>query len=350
MQNRSLAPASWLKVGLAILPGLFALATGSGLFRAALGEGIAGPIARGGLAAVCISVIIAASIVERRLAAWCFPALGILTILLSFWWWVPLANMLLPFVDPPFPFWQIARPVLELAAPGAIGALAVYRVRRRHGIHIPRLAWALLGLLILVGSANVIASTIADGSPYGWAALLQRLWLSVWRIGLILSPVAIGLSLAWRNGLSAGLMVAAFQYVMVDGLLECAMVDGRPTYGICVCTSSQLTAIVLSCLPALLFLLVSPIWVLRSRSVRSRSWGLILSPLVAVVSGEVIRAIVCRATPSEHWIGWWLTHMLSSAQYITPVALAAVMYHWIGRQGAAGNPRRDGGASRTGWR
>jgi hypothetical protein len=111
--------------------------------------------------------------------------------------------------------------------------------------------------------------------------------------------------------------------------------SGHPAYGICLCTSRQVTVIVLSCLPALLFLVVSPMWVLRSRSVRGRVWGLILPPFIAVVSGEVTRAILCLATPSEYWIDWWFTHILSSSQYLIAVALAAVMYHWIERQGAA---------------
>lgn len=187
--------------------------------------------------------------------------------------------------------------------------------------------------MIFLDLAQLITLIRVGPSPYEW--ITPRIWDALWGLGVILSPVAIGLPLAWRDGMLAGLMVVAFQYIMVDDLVDCIMVGGHPAYGICLCTSRQATVIVLSCLPALLFLVVSPMWVLRSRSARGRAWGLILPLFIAVVSGEVIRAILCLATPSEYWIDWWFTHILSSGQYLIAVALAAVIYHWIERQGPA---------------
>ena len=340
MQNRSFPPTPWVKVGLAILPGLFALATGSGVFKWALGEDVAQTIAQGGLVVVCIPLITAGLIRERRLAVWRFPALGIVIPVLAAWWWVPLANMVMAFVDLPNPFWHLAPPVLGFAPLAAIAGAAAYRVWRRHGIQVPRLGWVLLGLMIPVTVAQAITTSVALARPYEWTALLAGLWLwhALWGMGVILSAVAIGLPLAWRNGTLAGLMVLAFQYIMTDGLLGCVVAGGQPLAGVCICTSYQTTLIVLSCLSslaALLFLLVSPIWVLRSRSGRGRLWGLLLPPLITVVSSEAILAIVCRGTPGEYWIGWWLTHVLSSAQFIIPVALAAVLYRSIERQSPA---------------
>ncbi len=341
MENTSSLPAPWKKVGLALLPGLVALATSGALLTSIFHQSIPLPIAPVGLFAVGVLVMIAGLVRERRLAAWTLPALGIVGYLVSAWWWVPLVNSISRFVDAPGPFWNMAAHMLWLAAPGAIAGLAAYQVCREHSIHIPRLAWALLGLMILLAGAHVITSIVADANPYRWATLLERLWLSLWGMGLILAPIAIGLPLAWRNGTAAGLMVVAFQYLMLDGLVDCVMVNGRPTCGLCICTSDEMVGILLSWLPAVLFLLASPIWVLRSHPAGRRFWGLILPPLIAVVSGELIRALVCRGTPSESWIVWWLKHALSSAQYLLPVALAAVLYHEIERQVTAANTRTD---------
>ncbi len=341
MENTSSLPAPWKKVGLALLPGIVALATSGALLTSIFHQSIPLPIAPVALFAVGVLVMVVGLVRERRLAAWTLPAFGIVLYLVSAWWWVPLVNSISRFVDAPGPFWHVAAHMLWLAAPGAIAGLAAYQVCREHCIHIPRLAWALLGLMILLAGAHVIASTAADVSPHRWTALPGRLWLSLWGIGLILAPIGIGLPLAWRNGTSAGLMVVAFQYLMLDGLVDCVMVNGRPTYGLCICRSDEMAAILLSWLLAVLFLLASPIWVLRSRSARRRFGGLILPPLVAVVGGELVRALVCRGTPSEYWLGWWLIHALSSAGYLLPVALAAVLYHEIECQVTAANTRSD---------
>ncbi len=338
MPNRSFPPTSWVKVGLAILPGLSALFISSGLLRWLFSVRIADALAKGGLIAVCIPLIIAGFIRERRITVWSFPALGILLfpasgVLLFMGWWVRL-----PFVDEASPDWYVDPFILMVLLLVGVGAFAVYRICRQHSTRPPRLAWVLLGLVVLVALADVAASAIADRSPDKWRAVLAVLPSMVLKVGMILSPVAIGLLVARRDGLLAGLMVVAFEYVLVD-------VIGDPTYGVLIHTSNQTASIVLSCLPALLFLLVSPIWVLRCRSTRGRVSGLILPPFVALVSVAVIRGIVLRGTVAEYSVGSWLGHGLSAGQLLMPLALAAVMYQWIGCQGAAANSQEDQGAS-----
>jgi hypothetical protein len=327
-----------VKVGLAILPGLCALGISSGLLWWLFSVRIADALAKGGLIAVCILLIIAGFIRERRITVWSFPALGILLfpasgVLLFMGWWVRL-----PFVDEASPHWYVDPFILTVLVLVGIGAFAVYRVCRQHRTRPPRLAWVLLGLMILVGVADVITSTMVDRNPNVWTALLAQLAFTLPWTGVIVSPVAIGLLLARREGLLAGLMVVAFEYVVVD-------VIGDPTYGVLIHTSNQTASIVLSCLPALLFLLVSPVWVLRCRSTRGRVSGLILPPFVALVSVAVIRGIVLRGTVAEYSVGSWLRHGLSAGQLLMPLALAAVMYQWIGCQGAAANSQEDKGAS-----
>lgn len=335
MQERSLFPTPWAKVVLAILPGILALARSGSLLASARGLPSADILALGGLAAVCLALVLAGFVRERRLPMWSYPALGILLALLSAWWWVPLANLLIPVLHAAGLLWELAPPMLEFALLAVIAGPITCRVYRRHGIRVPRLGWVLLGVVALFGAAQVITTRGVGPGSYGWAALLFRLWEALWGIGVALSAVAIGLPLAWRSGTLAGLMVVAFQYVMVDDLVACTVAEGVPVYGICACTADEAPVIVLGIVTALLFLIVSPIWVLRSHSARHRIWGLILSPIIAVVVGAAIGVLVCRGTPSEYWAGWWLTNLLAGGQYTIAVALAAVIYHWIERQGRA---------------
>lgn len=307
MQDGSFIHISWEKVGLAILPGLFAIGTNSGLFRLVLSESISRAFSQNGLIAVCILLSSVGFIRERQLAVWSFPALGLL--LFEAWRWIPP-----PFVDQASPFWQVAPPILVLAGLAAIAALAVYRVYKQHGIHIPRLGWVLLCLIILVTVAEVIASTIADRSPNKWTALLAVLPPLLWWMGMTLLPIAIGLPLARRDGLPAGLFVVAAEFVLVDGVFD-------PAYALGIWTPNQAIVIVVSVIPAVFFLVVSPIWVLRSRSTRGRVWGLLLPAFIALVSAEVISGTV----RPYYSIDMWLTRGIGAAQFLIAIALAAVI-------------------------
>ena len=327
MRNPSFTLTHWMKVGLAILPGLFAIGTSSGLFKAVFGTSIGHSLDESGLIAVCVLLIGVGLVRERRLAVWSFPALGI--ILIGVWRWMPPA-----FVDHTSPFWQGAAPALILVVLAAIGAFAVYHVCRQHRTRIPRLAWILLGLVILANVAGVTTSTIADRSPNKWTALLATLPPTFWGMGLILLPVAIALLLARRDGLLAGLIVVAAEFVLVDEIFD-------PAYALGLWTSNPTIVTLVSVVPAIFFLVVSPIWVLLSRSTRGRVCGLLVPVFIALASGEIISGTV-RPYYLDNW--HWLMRAIGSIQFLMAVALAAVMYHWIGRQGRLTNIRHGRGA------
>ena len=322
--------SDWVKVGLAILPGLLALGR-SGLPSSLFSASIARTLAQGGLIPVCILLIIAGFIRERRIAVWSFPALGILLfplsgILLFVSWWVHL-----PFIDEASPVWHAGPLVVLVALLTGIASFAVYRVYRQHRIRVPRLVWVLLGSVILVTMAGVVTSTIADRSSNKWMALSVMLPSTLLQMGVILLPVAIGLLLARRHGLLAGLIVVAAEFVLVDEIFD-------PAYALGIWTSSSTIVMLVSVIPAMFFLVISPIWVLRSRSTRGRVAGLLVPVFVALVSVEVISGSV-RPYYSENW--YWLTRALGSAQLWAAVALAAVMYHWLGRQARVGGIRHQ---------
>jgi hypothetical protein len=226
-------------------------------------------------------------LIERRLAVWSFTALGILFGLSS------VLGLALG------PLWLLA----------AIVALVVCQ---RRGIRIPGLVWVLLGLMIAVGAVEVVALTANHG--FFWGYLLSALAPA----GGILLPVAIGLLLARRNGMLAGLFVLAAGFVLAEWTLE-------PTYGLW----NTHWAIFLPAIQSILLLLVSPLWVLRSRSMRGRIWGLLLPAFVALIS---IVIIVC--TVRQYPIETWCVNGGAAAQLFLGVALAVALYHWTESQWA----------------
>ena len=273
---------SWGKVGLAVLPGLFTIST---IWIA----NETGRLAAIGLG-MCVLLSIAGFLLERRFAVWSFTALGILFGLSS------VLGLALG------PLWLLA----------TIAFLVVYR---RRGIHIPALVWIFLCLMIAVSAVEIAVLTAIRG-VFFWGYLLGSLAPA----GGMLLPVAVGLLLARRNGVLAGLFVLATGYVLVDWTLD-------PTYGLW----NTHWAIVLPAIQSVLLLLVSPLWVLRSRSMRGRIWGLLLPAFITLTS---IVTIICLVR--EYPIETWCVNGATAAQLFLGMALAVVLYHWAESQWAEG--------------
>jgi hypothetical protein len=322
MLNRLHSDSPWLRVGAAVLPGLFALADSGGVFRALFGASMGENLGHTGLIGVCILLIAAGFARERRLAVWSYPALGVL--LFCVWGCIPAE-----VAEQASPFWRVAPPLVMLAVLAVAAALAGYSAYKSPGFGIPPLARVLLGLMIVSVVASLVTSVVADRNPDRGSAILAVLPVYLWWLVLLLSPVAIGLPLAVRNGLPAGLMVVAAEYVLVEEFLD-------PAYGVLIWTSNGTAARALACLPALAFLIVPPIWVLGCRGAQAKWWGLVLPALVGLVSSSAIRGAVLHGTAIEYGAGSWLTDSLTGAQLLIPLTLTAVIYHWIGPRGAVG--------------
>ena len=320
MLNRLHGYSLWTKVGLAILPGLFALGSAGGLFSALLGSKTGEALGHTGLVGVCLLVIAAGLARERRLPAWSCPAWGVL--LLRMWWGIPW-----PSAELSGSFWAVAPPLLMLAGLAVIAAIVAYRACRWPGLRSYRLRWSLLALIILTAVAFPAGPVVVEGNADRGSAFLAMLPLSLWWMGLLLLPVVIGLPLALRSGLAAGLMVVAAQYVLLEEIFD-------PARGILIWTSDHAAARLLSSLPALAFLIVPPAWILLSRRTKVRFWGLVLPPLLGLLSLSLIRAGVLQGTAVEYGVGSWLTDFLAGAQLVVLFALTGLIYHRLGPQGA----------------
>jgi hypothetical protein len=248
MQNYSFAPASWGKVGLAILPGLLALGT-SWVVEA---EDVI-PTAGLGL---CVLASTLGIIRERRIPPWTFATWGVLFSLLI------------------RPVWLLLGPLMLLVV--IVGL--IWWVRLKHLVHLPESVRVLLYLMILLGAAVVLR--------FGPWVLFGG--------GAMLLVVAAGLPLARREGLSAGLFVAAVGFILWEQIFDL-------TYGLWKTPWGIIMVAILALLP----LVVSPIWVLRSRSTRGQVWGLLLPSIVALAGVALINAIV-RTDPTilEHIVNF----------------------------------------------
>ena len=309
---------SWGKVGLAVLPGLFAIST----FGLAWRTGRLDAIGLG----MCVLLSVAGFIRERQLPVWAFAALGVL---------FGSINSDFALVILVGPLWLLA----------AIVALVVCR---RRGIHIPAFVWILLSLMLAVGAVETVVETANQG--FSWITLL----ISHAPAGAVLLPVAVGLLLARRSGVLAGLFVLATGFGLVDGAIDPFHCLGKSPWGII--TNVILTGSLL---------VVSPLWVLRSRSKRGRVWGLLLPAFIALTSVVAIYVIV-RTDPSilerivnfrivfpgdsfvygicggtsgkDNLVYLLISYGLTAAQLFMGMALAVALYHWAESQWAEAGP------------
>lgn len=305
---------SWGKVGLAVLPGLFAMSTFSLPWRTGRLDAI-------GLG-MCVLLSVAGFIRERQPPVWAFAALGVL----------------FSSISSDFALVMLVGPLWLLAA---IAALVVCR---RRGIHIPAFVWVFLSLMVAVGVVDTVVQTANDG--FWWGNLI----FSHAPTGAVLLPVAIGLLLARRSGVLAGLFVLATGFGLVDGAID-------PFYGV----GKSPWGIVMNVILAGSLLVVSPVWVLRSRSMRGQVWGLLLPAFIALTSVVAINAIV-RADPAilerivnframfpgdrfvygisgglsgkDNLVYLLISYGLTAAQLFMGMALAVALYHWAESQWA----------------
>jgi hypothetical protein len=322
MLNRLHGDSLWTKVGLAILPGLLALASASGVLSALFGARAGEVVSNTGLTGVCLLVIAAGFVRERHFAVWSYPAVGVL--LFRMWWGIPW-----PSSEQSGSYWTVAPPLLMLAGLAAIAAVGVYQARKWQRLHSYRPGWALLGLIILVAVTFPAGAVLAYSDAERASVLLAMVPLALWWMGLLLLPVVIGLPFALRSGLATGLLVVAAQYVLSEEIFD-------PARGVLIFTSDYAAARLLSSLPALAFLIVPPVWILLSRRTKVRFWGLVLPPLLGLLTVSVIRAGVLQGTAVEYGVGSWLTDFLSGAQLVLLFALTGLIYHRLGPDNAAG--------------
>jgi MFS family permease len=252
MMNGSRHPSqgtpTWTAIGLVILPGLF-------VFGSSWVVSAREPVPILGLA-LCGAVCLVGLIRTHHLPLWSYPTLGISLGLLmrSFWLLGPLL------------------------APLAI--LAIVRWFQRQRVEVPRLAWALVFLMFVIGLARPVILSVFPN---------HDLYVNPWDLtvdGALLSVVALGLLLARRSGIMASLFVLACGFVLSEEVLDFTYGLWKTPWGI------VMMAILASSL-----LIVAPLWMVRARTTRWRIVGILLPAAVALSCIVTINAVV-RTQPS----------------------------------------------------
>lgn len=320
-QRRSSSPKPWCQVGLAVLPGLFLVGLRGGLFRALWGAGVAHTLTHLGVALLSLVLVFASLAYSRRLPAWTFPALGTLVYALPS---AAVELLIPPGRSTPAPFLNL----LAAVFPFLLTAIALlFVVHGRQTLGVPRTTWRFVGCVaLLLVVSEILVALLPDRSAHPLQAALSTGPVALWWTASLLLPVVLGLLPARRTGLLAGLVVLAGEFWLVDELFD-------PSYALGMWTASQLTVTSVNLLPALFFLVLAPLWMLRARSTRMRLAGLLVPAFLGLVVGEALSGSV-----RPYYADIWLTRAVGVVHFLAALVLAALIYHQAGRAGEDAEP------------
>jgi hypothetical protein len=331
--GRQVVPMRWGWAVLATLPALLCLGLGGLLLVGGITYDARRLIAFGLLPVVAILLGLAALAGLRRWPVWALVGLGV-------GFGLVLGGM---FRQAAGLFW--------LAVMAAVAFAPLLYWRRSLG-RVPRAVWAIVpvlaALLLVPGSARV------DLGWFGGSLVHFPNGSAQWSVILVAGMatlVGLGLPLARRHGLAAGLFVIGGAFVLWTAyeLMGTYYAGGWPHR-----------------VWAALLLVVSPLWVLRARSECGRLWGVLLPTLVAVLLGVGLNVAAGNeartfaslvlgrsgmvggglATPTTIvlWdrdrVAWALRDGATLVQVYLCVLLAAVLYPWVAR----GRQTVEGGA------
>jgi hypothetical protein len=147
----------------------------------------------------------------------------------------------------------------------------------------------------------------------------------VFKLLLLLTPIAIGLRFSQVDGIGGSLLVASCVPVWYNVLPDHLHTIQEYAYRT-PDVKFQIALLVLFYLPFLSFLIVIPIGVLRSCSKRTQTWWLLLPSFLTLTSLVLVRGIVLMDTPNEYSFTWWLRGGLTIVELWLPLSLTAVLY------------------------
>jgi len=297
--NRIVAPVSWGKVALVVVPGLL-----FGLSR------VISPLEwSAGLSFLLVAILaIGVLVVQRRLPIWGLLALGLLTAwaLQRISFLLPgaltrgLFRINLPAADELAKRLLVSPNLQQLIIAVPIWLVIIWLLWKYHRFWRSA-TWAIL----LLGLAIVGASILIDVNVLLYA-------------GLVLLPVALGLPLARPYGsLAALFVVGAFSTLVLfdSDYYSGSIINTQPFYPLYV-------------IPLVWMLVsVAPLLLLRAQTLRGRAIGL-LAP--ALVWGTARIAVPLLIHPDFHPRSIWLGEALLSAFILFLLALTFYLYSQSG--------------------
>lgn len=203
-----------------------------------------------------------------------------------------------------------------------MGISALLIVSHAHWRGLPAAIWQILGCMLLatlgIAFIEVNRSTPLTGLPKLGLVVMYTISYLGWLLSLM-SPIALGLPLSRRYGLTAVLFVSGCLYVVYDGYLD-------PAEGLGFFMGSAALIWIARLIVLAAMLVVAPLWSLRARSLRWRKLGLLIPIGVSLFSAAFLSNVLRGVE------GWniWLRSGLITLNIFLLYALAVSLY------GAAG--------------
>jgi hypothetical protein len=290
-------PIEWKHILLALLPGV--LMVGSSFTAPTDDAWIIAPLVGLSLMVVAVSLL-----TRRCLTEWALPALGLLTATAV----LVIGNAITwRGGGPPPTWWRIVNTgaaLLMFALPGVL--LLGLIVRRQLSGHNLRRTWRVLAAMLLMPLIFGLAGVLfTDTSPWLGGPLL-----GLTSFAASAPFVMLGLPLARRHGMRAGLYV-----VGAASLLTLALLD--PDYGLW-------ETIWGDALPALMlagYLVIAPLLVMRAGQKRGKARGMLLPVGVVLLLSVIVPALV-----RSHNLATLLFGLAYAAQFWLMLLLAITLY------------------------
>lgn len=320
-QSATFYPASWWQATLALVPGLVLVAARGGSNQQIFSQSAFGA-AGYGMLGLCLALTVTGVLYERRPAVWTFPACGLLVAGI----FASTAGFLSSLA--PNAAWVSWLVIFVLAAIVWIGIL--FFVLRQHLVHhVPRSTWLIASLFVFAHLASLILSLTGthenpDFSELSAVTVVAIMSFGFWIYSFSL-PVLVALPLAHRNGVSAGLVALAALFLFMDGIYD-------PSYAIAMWAQDSRIVWLVEVMPAVGFLLLAPLYVLRARSARSQALGLLLPPLIGLAIAEVIS----DSLRPYQTITFWVTRSLGLLEFLLVLVLAVLLYRSVRAKESSG--------------
>lgn len=270
--------APWWQALLAALPGLLLIAGDLRLFRLLFPRApYPHPAAMSLLAVVgCLAIVAFALLRERRLSEWAFTAVGVLLIHGPY-------GIALLWREGAGAVWSaMGVPSILLLFGSMVGLATV--VRHRIGsAELPKWAWIVLGLSLLVLGAHAIHEA-SFTHPWRWETVFMVLWRWAFSTMLLVAPLLCAAIIAPSRGTRAVLLVLpVVVWWSVGTVLE-------PGYGLGVHADQRIAALAVDRLPAVVLLVFVPVALLRVRTAAYQAMALLLACMGTLLAIEWLRA------------------------------------------------------------
>ncbi len=195
---------------------------------------------------------------------------------------------------------------------GAIPVMGFARERR-----LPVWSFSALGIVL----SAVLATSM---SRIGSLSSIWEEWLTTILFALVVTlyyaaPVCIGIILARRTGVVAGLVLVGAAYVLWAEVVE-------PEYGLLLYTDNRVLVNFVAICPQLFFLILAPAVALYLSSTRARLWGY----LVTIGGGLLLATTIASAIRPYPSFAW--TFGVDFTFILLPLLAALGLYRWAGQK------------------